>query len=130
MKKKLKTFFALELAQGEDLFDYVQNTGAFEDELCRYYFKQMLEALEYCHKKGYCHRDLKLANILLDENYQIKLADFGFASLLEGYRGKDKLDTIAGTRSFMAPELIEEKFYNGETVDLFSAAVILFLMRS
>ena len=60
-----RTFIALELAQSEDLFDWISQTGAFEDELCRYYFRQILDGLQYCHKCGYCHRDLKPANILL-----------------------------------------------------------------
>jgi serine/threonine protein kinase len=47
----------------------------------------MLDALEYVHSKGYCHRDLKLGNVLMDENYQLKLADFGYASLLAKHRG-------------------------------------------
>jgi len=101
---------ALELAHGQDLFDFVAETGGFEDELCRYYFKQLLLALKYIHSKKYCHRDLKPANILLSGDYQLKLADFGYSSCLEGVGDKSKqsvLSTLVGTQGYMAPEIVD-----------------------
>jgi len=124
---------ALELALGYDLFDIIAKTGKFEDELCRYYFKQLLGALDFCHSKKMCHRDLKPSNLLLSQDFQLKLADFGFSSCLEGHGDKSKLSkllTIVGTGEYMAPELNEEEAYNGQAVDLFAAAVILFVMRA
>ena len=89
-----------------------------------------MAGVEHSHKNGYCHRDLKLANLLLGKDFTLKLADFGYSSLIEGERGQDKLLTIVGTRGFMAPELINEQPYNGEVVDLFASAVILFMMKN
>lgn len=59
--------------------------------MARHFFQQLLEAVEYCHKKGYSHGDLKLNNMLLDENFNIKLADFGFAQRVSTVEGKSPL---------------------------------------
>ena len=63
-------------------------------------------------------------------DFQVKLADFGFSSLLEGKRGQDKLTTVCGTEGYMAPELFNGEPYKGSEVDLFAAVVLLFIMRS
>lgn len=63
----------------------ISNTGKFSEPFARYFFLQMLSALDYLHNTvGICHRDLKPENILLDENFNIKFADFGFAIPIEG----------------------------------------------
>jgi len=129
-KQSKRTVLVLEMAQGNDLFDYIAQTGAFDDPLCRFYFGQILSALDFAHQKGYCHRDIKAENILLCENYQIKIADFGFASLVESLRGQDKLYTKLGTTKYMAPEVLEEQPYTGVDHDLFAATVLLFILRT
>lgn len=73
-------FTALEYAEGGELFDYVAETGKFTEEEARYYYHQLIDVLEYIHNQGYAHRDIKPENILLDKNFNIKLADFGFAT--------------------------------------------------
>lgn len=70
---------ALELITGGELFDYVA-LKAFPIEVCRYYFQQMLQVMHYMHFNSVAHRDLKPENIMLDEKYNIKFADFGFAT--------------------------------------------------
>lgn len=79
----------------------------------------------YMTSKGICHRDLKLENILLDENFNLKVADFGFAKVMEAA----KLKTSLGTPGYMAPEIVLKKEYNGTKVDIFSAGVILFILH-
>lgn len=115
---------AFEVAQGGELFDLIAMTGAFSEKVCRYFFHQLIEVLEYLQKKGISHRDLKTENILLDKEYNIKLIGFEFASV-EGY-DTDKV----GTESFMAPEILLGDPYVGQIADIFGAGLILFIMRT
>jgi len=67
--------------------------------------------LDYCHSNGWAHRDLKPENMLFDDEFQLKLADFGFARYLND---DDKLTTFLGTESYMAPELNLKQPYDGK----------------
>ena len=69
-----------------------------------------MNAVHYMHEKGYAHRDIKPENILLASNYQLKLADFGFATLLEGKNKNYILETKLGTEGYMAPEIQTKKY--------------------
>jgi len=117
---------ALELAGGGELFDYLMHTGAFGDDVARTYFRQLLSALELCHNGGVYHRDLKPENLLLDSEFQLKVADFGLAAVnLE----MDTLcHTCVGTKSYMAPEVMARQGYEGAPADIWSAGVVLFIM--
>lgn len=122
-------YMALELIQGGELFDYVA-IRSFSQDICRYYFKQMLQVMHYMHIKGVAHRDLKPENIMLDENFDVRFADFGFAAPIQGRDGSGFLKTILGTTAYMAPELILKQAYQGHCVDLFALGIILFILYS
>lgn len=84
----------------------------------------MMDVLGYIQGKGVVHRDLKLENILVDENLNLKVADFGFAT----YKKIQKLNSYRGTMTYMAPEIKEGKQYDGRQIDIFSTGVILFII--
>ena len=127
-KTRTVSYIVLELALGGELFDFVAISGRFEETIARYYFKQFLDGLDHCHQHGFAHRDLKPENLLLDKDYVLKIADFGFAAPVEGRDGGGYLNSKLGTLNYMAPEIHLKQPYKGKSVDLFAAAIILFIM--
>ena len=117
-------YIVLELVQGGLLFDICQLVGGLGEDGGRFFFRQLLSSLEYMSSMKVSHRDLKLENILIDCNLNMKIADFGYAS----FQKIDTLSSYRGTFTYMAPEIKEGKVYNGLKVDLFSAGVILFIL--
>lgn len=115
------------MASHGEIFEYLALCGAFSQEIGRFYFRQLIDALDYCHQAGYAHRDLKPENILLDAQYNLKLADFGFAKLLAGKNNSGKMETYCGTETYMAPEIHRNESYVGSCVDIFSAGVMLYI---
>jgi serine/threonine protein kinase len=127
--KQIKvSYIIMELALGGELFDFIANSGPFQEDEARYYFKQFMAGLDFCHQNQVAHRDLKPENLLIGKNFDLKIADFGFAGPIEGRNGKGYLYTKLGTLNYMAPEIHLETPYQGKQVDLFSAAMILFIM--
>ena len=88
-------------------------------------YTQLLEALKYCHELNVAHRDLKLDNILIDREKNVKLIDFGFSTCFPP--GK-KIKLFCGTPSYMAPEIVSKKEYEGGPADVWALGVILFVM--
>jgi serine/threonine protein kinase len=123
-------YIAQEMIAGGELFDYVANSGPFSEEICKYFFKQILQGVHYIHSKGFSHRDLKPENILLDKMYDVKIVDFGFACPLEGRDGSGTNRSQIGTPGYMAPEILAKQPYQGQVVDLFALGVILFILYS
>ena len=80
--------------------------------------------MKYLEKKKVAHRDLKLENILVDQNLNLKLADFGLAV----YKNIESLDEYRGTKTYMAPEIREGRIYDGKKADMFSVGVILWIV--
>lgn len=114
-------YIALEYAENGEIFDFILDTGRFSEPVTRYYFKQLISALECIHGKGYAHRDIKPENILLDKTGNLKLADFGFST--------NRLSTSRkGTIGYMAPEILAGQVYDSRVSDIFSAGVVLFIM--
>ena len=126
-KSRPVDYLVLELARGGELFDFLAISGSFDESLARYYMHQLLSAIEFCHRNNIVHRDLKPENLLLDQDYKLKVADFGFAKDLDEF-GDSMMSTRCGTLPYMAPEIHNKEGYKGQTVDMFSAAIILFVM--
>jgi len=137
---KVCVMLVLELSNGGELFDYLMHTGSFDEVLARTYFRQLLASLEVCHNKGVAHRDLKPENLLLDEKFGLKLADFGLASVVSASATSNEggeqaaggplltCATECGTRSYMSPEVMSRRPYDGAKADLWSAGVVLFIL--
>ena len=123
-------YIVIELATGGELMNFLQVSGRFSESLARYFFIQLLKGLEHCHLSGITHRDLKPENLLLDHQYNLKIVDFGCAGPIAGRDGRGFLSTTLGTVHFMAPEIHLKMPYQGESIDLFAAAIILFIMVS
>lgn len=119
----------LKLASRGCLCNLLTETGRFSEPVARYFMLQLLEGLDHCHNQGITHRDLKTDNLLLDENYDLKIADFGFAGSLRNSNGSGLHRSHVGTRRYMAPEITTStKGYRGPPADLFAVGVLLFVM--
>lgn len=105
-KVKKVNFIVLELAQEGEMFDVISQTGSFNESMARYFFIQFMSGLEFCHAKGVIHRDLSLKNLLLDQFYNIKIADFGLNGPFYVLVNNGNLNTKLGTPSYMAPEIL------------------------
>eukprot|EP01137_Pigoraptor_chileana_P016733 Opistho-2@6102 len=118
-------FLVLEYAPGGEIFDYLVAHGRMKEKEARKYFRQIVSAVDYCHRLHIIHRDLKAENLLLDANLNIKIADFGFSNQ---FTPGDKLSTWCGSPPYAAPELFQGKEYNGPEVDLWSLGVVLYVL--
>lgn len=124
---KTKIYIVMEYAKGGELFNKVVK-GRLKVDVARKYFQQLISAVDYCHSRGVCHRDLKPENLLLDENENLKVSDFGLSALTESKRQDGLLHTTCGTPAYVAPEVINRKGYDGMKADIWSCGVILFVL--
>lgn len=82
-------------------------------------------ALKYCHSKCIAHRDIKLENVLLDENKNVKIIDFGFSTCIPIHR---KVRMFCGTPSYMSPQIVSKVEYAGPPADIWAAGVLLYAL--
>ncbi|PKA51576.1 CBL-interacting protein kinase 32 [Apostasia shenzhenica] len=128
MASKTRIFLVLEFVKGGELFDKIVNHGRMREDEARKYFQQLINAIDYCHSRGVYHRDLKPENLLLDEYGNLKVSDFGLSALSQQVRADGLLHTTCGTPNYVAPEVLNDKGYDGTTADLWSCGVILFVL--
>ncbi|XP_065187234.1 SNF-related serine/threonine-protein kinase-like [Sycon ciliatum] len=122
-----KLYLVLELGENGDLYDYIANhpDGVGEDE-SRDLFRQIAEAVFYCHKLHVVHRDLKPENVVFCQNAsKVKLTDFGLSNLFDPGA---KLKTSCGSLSYSAPEILLGDTYDAPAVDRWSLGVILYML--
>ncbi|KAI4903827.1 hypothetical protein NFI96_009640 [Prochilodus magdalenae] len=123
-ENKDKIVIVMEYASRGDLFDYISERQITEKE-ARHFFRQIVSAVHYCHRNGIVHRDLKLENILLDENGDVKIADFGLSNL---YGRDEYLQTYCGSPLYASPEIVNGRPYKGPEVDSWSLGVLLYTL--
>lgn len=141
-------YIIMEHIVGGELYGLISKYGVLQEEKCRHYVRQILDALAFCHGINVCHRDIKPQNVLLDSNDNIKIIDFGFASIMEIEDFEDditndktkfakmeakstnmkKLGTICGTEDYMAPEILNEERYRGDKIDIWSTGVMVYFL--
>lgn len=126
---KTKVYFVMEYAKGGEVFTKLSK-GKLKTEIARSYFQQLIRAVEFCHNRGVYHRDLKLENLLLDENDVLKVADFGLSAFSECKKQDGLLHTTCGTPAYVAPEVLCRKGYDGAKSDIWSCGVILYVLLS
>ena len=114
----------MEYAAGGELYDLICR-GLLNENEARRIFQQIIFGVEYLHTHQVAHRDLKPENILLDEDNNVKIADFGLSNVM---RDGIFLFFLCGSPNYAAPELINGKFYNGSSIDIWSCGVILYTL--
>lgn len=122
-------FLVMEYVPGESLHSYLQRKPLrkLEEAEARTVFAQVLAGLEYCHGLSISHRDIKLENVIIDKQNNVKIIDFGFSTLTEvGERTK----VFCGTPSYMAPEIIQRREFLGPAADLWALGVLLYALLS
>ncbi|KAI3773477.1 hypothetical protein L1987_48007 [Smallanthus sonchifolius] len=127
MATKSKIFLVMEYVKGGELFTKIAK-GRLKENLARKYFHQLISAVDYCHSRGVYHRDLKPENLLLDENEDLKVSDFGLSALPEQLRNDGLLHTQCGTPAYISPEVLRKKGYDGSKADTWSCGVILYAL--
>lgn len=127
MASKAKIYFVMEYVKGGELFNKIAK-GRLKEDAARRYFQQLMGAVDFCHSRGVYHRDLKPENLLLDEDGNLKVSDFGLSALGESRRHDGLLHTTCGTPAYVAPEIINKKGYDGAKADIWSCGVILFVL--
>lgn len=118
-------YIVTEFIEGGELFGVVERRVKLtEPEACKY-FRQMCSAVQYCHSHKICHRDLKLENILVTKEDNVKIIDFGLSNILAA---DYKLKTQCGSPSYASPEMLLGKKYDGPAIDVWALGIILFAM--
>ncbi|XP_042068102.1 CBL-interacting serine/threonine-protein kinase 11-like [Salvia splendens] len=122
-------YIVLEYVKGGELFAKVAKCRLTE-ALCRKYFQQLVGVVSHCHSRGIYHRDLKPENLLLDEDENLKVSDFGLSAICDQVHSDGLLHTLCGTPAYVAPEILAKRGYDGAKIDIWSCGVILFVLAA
>ena len=122
---EFRKYYILEYATKGDLFKYIFFSRGLGEKLSPIIFKKILLIIDEIHKKGIYHLDLKLENILLDDNYNPKIYNFSSSKTIEE-SNNGKFSAPVGTPGYMPPQMILGEEYNGEKADIFNLGIILF----
>jgi serine/threonine protein kinase len=130
LSSKSKLYIVMDLVRGGELFEMINRKGELDEKLARSYFEQLVDGIDYCHRRGVLHRDLKPENLLVDEKGTLMITEFGVSSMKGGVAGSDILYTACGTPYYCALEIFNgaEEGYKGVKIDAWSCGIILYLL--
>ena len=111
----------------DDIMNYILSRKCLSEKESLKFFQQLINALYYLHSQNIAHRDIKIDNLLLDSNNDLKLIDFGLSTK---YKEGELLNQHCGTIVYAAPEVLDYKSYHGMLVDVWSCGIVLFGMLS
>ena len=118
-----KIYMIMEYANNGNLFSYMKK-NKLNNETIIQFLRETISIVKYLHSLNIIHRDIKPENLLLDNNFRIKLCDYGWAT---HYNNNEHINTFCGTPEYVAPEIIKKEFYD-EKIDIWSIGVLLFEM--
>jgi polo-like kinase 1 len=119
-------YILLELCDAQSMMELLKRRKRLSEAECRYFMMQILDAVEYMHRNRVIHRDIKLGNLFLTSELQIKIGDFGLAAKLE--YDNERKRTMCGTPNYIAPEILCGKNGHSYEVDIWSLGVVLYTM--
>ncbi|XP_026471676.1 serine/threonine-protein kinase grp-like [Ctenocephalides felis] len=120
-------YIFLEFAEGGELYDRIEPEFGMKNNEAKKYFNQLLCGLQYLHRRGITHRDLKPENILFDDKDNLKISDFGMATIFRVNGRERLLEKRCGTLPYIAPEVLTGS-YKAEPADIWSCGIILTAM--
>uniref|UniRef100_H3CWD7 non-specific serine/threonine protein kinase n=1 Tax=Tetraodon nigroviridis TaxID=99883 RepID=H3CWD7_TETNG len=120
-------YLVMELCPGGNLMNRIYDKKRLDERETQKYIRQLVLAVEHLHRAGVVHRDLKIENLLLDEQDNIKLIDFGLSNCAGILGYSDPFSTQCGSPAYAAPELLSRKKY-GPKVDVWSIGVNMYAM--
>ncbi|KAJ8982612.1 hypothetical protein NQ317_005084 [Molorchus minor] len=125
-----RVYIVMEYAENGSLLDIIRKDQHIDENRARRWFRQLVDAVEYCHERGVVHRDIKCENLLMDIEWRIKLSDFGFArGHVRSRNGQPSLsETYCGSYAYASPEILRGIPYQPEYADIWSMGVVLFAM--
>jgi protein kinase A len=118
----LNVYMLLSYIPGGEVFSHLRRAGRFSADVTRFYLASIILAIEYLHAQNIIYRDLKPENLLLDRMGYLRIADFGFAKIVE-----DRTFTLCGTPEYLAPEIVLSQGH-GKAVDWWALGILAFEM--
>mmetsp|Transcript_10092 Transcript_10092/g.29732 ORF Transcript_10092/g.29732 Transcript_10092/m.29732 type:complete len:454 (+) Transcript_10092:114-1475(+) len=124
----MNLYLMMEYVIGGEFFSHLRKAGRFPNETARFYAAEIVLAFEHLHTQSIIYRDLKPENLLLDEQSNLKISDFGLSALYGTDQDSTLLKTTCGTPNYVAPEVLADNGYSGFAADIWSCGVILYVL--
>ena len=122
---KTRLYIVTEFMQGGDIFYHLHSIGKFPEPRAKFYFIELILAIEHLHKNNMIYRDLKPENILMDIDGHLRISDFGLSKILKKW--DEKTYSLCGTPQYLAPEVLSNKGYD-KNIDWWSLGVLFYEM--